>query len=112
MAVDIAARPNPLHDLLAQIAALGEAERPRLRGLLRKVALHDVDSISRNPLRYAKGIERGRAGRGCAGLAERLPKRSQSCGWNPKLVVRRKHAEASSQVNFQSTPLRPRLGQR
>src|SRR5579862_877121 len=41
-AMDVPARANALHDLLAHIAALAEVKRAVLLGLLRKIALADV----------------------------------------------------------------------
>ncbi len=73
--VNASARADALDDLLAQIAAFAEVKRPHLRGLLRQVALGDVDAVCGNPFGDAKSLKRCRSYRTRAGLDQSLPQR-------------------------------------
>ncbi len=57
VAVNGSARTDALHDLLAKIAAFVKTQRPHLRGLLRQVALGNVDAVGGNPFSNAKCLE-------------------------------------------------------
>ena len=48
---------DSLNDLLAEIAALGEIERPGLRCLLGQMAIGDVDAIARRSFEDAEGLD-------------------------------------------------------
>jgi len=45
--MDIAAGANALHDLLAEVASFGEVQGAGLSGLLRQLAVANVDAIER-----------------------------------------------------------------
>ncbi len=50
MAVDLSAGAYAFHDLLAQIAALGETDGVHLLGFLGEVAFGDVLTVARSPV--------------------------------------------------------------
>ena len=51
------ARPDPLHNLLPDVAALAEIQSPVLPRFLRKVPLPDVDAEFRNAANNAKSLQ-------------------------------------------------------
>ena len=69
----IAARPDPLHDLLSQVTALVEVQRAHLRRLLRQVALHHIHSVGGNALGDAKCLQGRAARRFRSRRSQRLP---------------------------------------
>src|SRR5664279_957806 len=66
-AMHVAARADSFHDLLPDVAALGEIQRVLLSGLLRQIAFAKINSKARYPSDDAiefKGIAAGRHGAG------------------------------------------------
>src|SRR5664279_4808309 len=66
-AMHVAARADSLHDLLPDVAALGEIQRVLLSGLLRQIAFAKINSKARYPSDDGiefKGIAAGRHGAG------------------------------------------------
>src|SRR5438132_425451 len=83
--MDFAARVNALDDLLPHVTSLAEVQRALLRGLLRKVALADVEAIAgpaRNDPHLFVGLKTNRFGP-CSNQGE--PKRGQVGRGNPDL---------------------------
>ena len=65
--MNLAARPDALHDLLAQITALAEMQRLRLIRFLREKSLADVFAVARLAVfqtDYASGLGIGGLGAG------------------------------------------------
>src|SRR5580698_4203549 len=84
MAVNLAPGANALDDLLAQITALGEAERAVLAGFLGQIAALDVDSIGGNAFDDTQGFNRCRSNGRCAGSEQGLPQRGDLLHGSPQ----------------------------
>src|ERR1700756_3001048 len=68
------ARANAFHNLLPDVAALGETQRPHLFGFLGKITVMDVPSVGRNAGRDAIQFQRFAPHRGGVGFDQCSPK--------------------------------------
>ena len=71
-AVDIATRPDALHNLLPQVAALVEMQGPRLRRFLRQIPVTQVHTKARRTLRNAEQLHIRSGTAGYTGSEQRL----------------------------------------
>src|SRR5580704_4290700 len=84
----VAARTNPLHDLLAEVTALGEVERAVLSGLLGQVAVTNVYAVKRCSLQYPQPFEALRLAEDSASVQDCLQKFRWGCLIDPQFVPR------------------------
>src|SRR5271170_459975 len=87
VAVHSRPRTDAFHDLLAQVAALGEVQRPGLRCLLGQMAFGEVDAVPGCSVEHAErfdGVDPDRLG---TGGGESAPDARRMFRGKPKLVA-------------------------
>ena len=81
--MDIAARANALHDLLAEVASFGEVQGAVLSGFLRELAVADIGAIERGSFEDSQPLEALRFAEDSTGALESLKKFRNGVGIGP-----------------------------
>ena len=105
-AMNIGTGADAFHNLLAQIAALGEVEGTSLRGLLCEVFLKDVDAIPRSSFGNSQNLSGSGSRWTAAVLCQRGPDGFNVFGSKPELKTRNRRAIRVNEGNRHPIPSR------